>query len=310
MKILFIIRISLLLLITMSGAPLRGQMPGRSQKAALDEVRLSPAEIEIYKQAHTLIDWTPREVKDRIHKFQPAENQSQLPMLLNRAGEKVTALLRDLPSVSCDEEVITQSSQARVEDTQHHKFRYIVIPHPEDIVPTFEEYRTNPDGKPINEAKLRNLPLLTNNYTSTLLLLSPVDQRESNFRYFGTQKIRGRDCYLVGFAQDPAKAHRVGRFMAQGKSCALLLQGVAWLDVETFDVLQIATWLLAPRQDFGIQTQTSSVQFFSTPIGEGTKTVWLPRDVSVFVICGRLYAHNTHHYSNYKLFSVESQIKF
>jgi hypothetical protein len=309
MKSPVIICISLLLPFSFGGERSLGQMPVTPAKAAAEEIRISPSELEIYKTAHTLIDWTPHEVKDRFHKLRPAENQDQLPMLLDHAGDKVSALLRDLPRVSCDEELITESSQARVKDTQHHKFRYIVIPYPEDIVPTFEEYRTEVDGKPLNPKKLRYLPLVTYNFSSTMLLLSPVDQRESKFRYFGVQTIRGRECYLVGFAQDPAKAHRVGRFTSQGKSCAMLLQGVAWLDSETFDILQINTWLLAPREDFGIRMQFSSVQFFSTPIGEATKTVWLPRDVSVYVVCGQMFAHNTHHYTNYKLFSVESTIK-
>jgi hypothetical protein len=184
-----------------------------------------------------------------------------------------------------------------------------VIPHPEDVVPTFEEYRTDANGKPLDPARLRHLPLLTYNFASTALLLSPSDQRENRYRYFGIQTIRGRECHVVGFAQDPEKAHRVGRFTFNTKICALLLQGLAWVDSRTFDILRIDTWLLAPRMDTGLRAQGSQVEFYPAAIGESEKIVWLPRDVSVGVVCRGIVARNTHHYTNFKLFRVESTIK-
>ena len=284
-------------------------MTAPAPKASDGELHLAPSEMAIYSKAPTLIDWNSRQVKENLHKLRPAENQDQLPMVLGRTGQTVTALLRDFPRVSCDEEVKAVSSQGRVEDSSHHKFRYIVIPHPEDVVPTFEEYRTDVNGKPLNQEKLRHLPLVTYNFTSTALLLSPTDQRASHFRYFGIQTIRGRECYVLGFAQDPEKAHRMGRFSFQGKSSVLLLQGLAWVDSNTFDILQINTWLLAPRTDTGLRAQVSQVEFYPTKVGESERVVWLPRDVSVLVLCPSMFARNTHHYSNYKLFDVESTIK-
>jgi hypothetical protein len=289
----------------------RGQPAAPNPQASVGDVQLTPPEIEIYRKAPTLIDWTPRQVKDTLPKLRPAENQDQLTMILERAGQTVTALLLNFPSVACDEEVITGSwqRQARVEDTSHHKFRYIVIPHPEDLVPTFEEYRTDVKGNPIDKAKLRHLPLMTYNFVSTVLLLSPSDQRETRFRYFGTQTMRDRECHVVGFAQDPDKAHRVSNFSCLGKKCALLLQGLAWVDSGTFDILRINTWLLAPRLDTGLGAQFSQVEFYPTTVGESEKVLWLPRDVSVTVICRGIPARNTHHYTNFKLFRVESTIK-
>ena len=285
------------------------QVPTPRQSGEGDYVKLKPSEIEIYEQASTVINWDRRQIQDNIHKLQPAENQDQLPMLLERTGQTVNGLIRDLPRISCDEEFESDSIQLGVRDSQHHKFRYIVIPHPEDIVPTFEEYRTDLNGKSLNASKYRHLPLVTYGFISAVLLLSPSDQSEAHFRYFGIQKVHDRVCYVLGVAQDPAKAHRVGRFSVLDKSCGILLQGLAWVDTSTYDIVKINTWLLAPRMDAGLRGQASQVEFSPTPIADSRLVLSLPSKVGVVVACGELIAHNSHVYSNYKLFRTESSIR-
>jgi hypothetical protein len=299
---------SLLILLWVGVASGRGQL---AAPAAPGAVHLAPSEIEIYRKAPTLIEWNSRQVKDKLGRLRPADNQDQLPTILERTGQTVAALLRDFPRVTCDEDVISESKQGVHESyVRLNKFRYIVIPHPEDALPTFEEYRTDAKGNPLDKSSLQDLPFLTYNFASTTLLLSPSDQRESRFRYFRIQSIRGRKCHVVGFAQNPENAHRLGRFTVQGKSCVLLLQGVAWVDAYTFDILQMNTWLLAPRMDIGLDAQFSHIEFYPTKVGESKSVMWLPRDVKVSVICLKnMSASNTHHYKNYKLFSVESTIK-
>jgi hypothetical protein len=61
--------------------------------------------------------------------------------------------------------------------------------------------------------------------------------------------------------------------------------------------------------DLSLYNQISTVEFYPVqPTGSET-VLWLPRDVTVDVFCAGRAARNTHHYSNYKLFRVESTIK-
>jgi hypothetical protein len=289
------------------------QEPPASLQSPKPEAQITLAEIEIYKTGRSLIDWTPREIRDCpfLHKLQPAGSQDQLPVVLERVGQTVTLLLHEFPQIACDEQVMSESLSvgSRTRPGITHKFRYIAIPRSLGGFQGFEEYRTDLKGNPVDAAHLSGFFLTTSNYISTCLYLSPTDQDSSRFRLFGTQSIRERECHVVGFAQEPEKVRRVGTFRFQDKRVVLLVQGLAWIDSETFQVLRIMTWLLAPRTDIGLSAHTSTVDFYPVQPSGFERVLWLPREVTVFTYYRGIRLRNTHHYSNFKLFRVTSTIK-
>ena len=285
---------------------------------------LTPLEIEIYKGAPTLIDWTPSQIHHCpiLRKLRPTDSQDQLPMVLEHVGQTVTLLFHDFPRIACDE-VVSEAHPAQgvffapngnylpdmSETTERQKLRYIVVPWPVGDVPAFEEYRTDLNGKPFDASTFTGLAMIDSKYTSTCLYFSPADQRDNRFRHFGIQTIREPECHVVGFAQEPERVSRVNRFHVQGQTAGLLFQGLAWIDSETFQILRITTWLLAPRKDIGISSQTSTVDFYPVQPSGSDRVLWLPRDVTVELVYRGTQVRNTHHYSNFKLFRVESAIK-
>ena len=287
---------------------------------------LSPSEIEIYKNAETLIDWAPRQIHHcpYLRKLQPAASQAQLPKILERVGQTVSLMMQDFPRIACDEVIAeTRPGHGQVEfmgdtpmtqpsdstDTQKIKARYIVVPSPVGELPAFEEYRTKPDGTPLNASSLPGFIVTASKYASTCLYFSPADQHDSRFRLFGTQMVRDRECQVVGFAQDPEKARRIDRFHAYGATFGLLFQGLAWIDPENSHILRITTWLLAPRKQIGISSQSTTVDYYPVQPAGSQQVLWLPRDVTVLLVFGDTHVRNIHHYSDFKLFRVESTIK-
>jgi hypothetical protein len=151
--------------------------------------------------------------------------------------------------------------------------------------------------------------MITSGFASTWLFFSPDERQDSHFRYFGIQTNRNRECYVVGFAQDPERAQNVGEFQIGEKSVTVLVQGLAWIDSQTFRILRVMTWLLAPRQDIDLSSQISTVDFYAVQPSGSERVLWLPRDVNVWVLYHGTAVRNTHQYSNFKLFRVESTIK-
>jgi hypothetical protein len=302
----------------------RPQQPAAPSQVLEPAPELTPSEIEIYKHAQTLIDWTPLQIHHCpfLHHLRVAGSQDQLPTVLVRVGQTVTLLFHDFPQIACDEVVSeghpmqgslkfmgeTQMTELS-NTTEQHKFRYIVMPRPVGDVPAFEEYRTDPKGNPLDASGLGGLSMITSNYTSTCLYLSPADQRGSRFRHFGIQTIRERECHVLGFAQEPERARSVGVLGIAGRRVSLLVQGLAWIDSETFQILRITTWLLAPRKDIDLNSQSSTVDFYPVQPSGSERVLWLPRDVTVVIDYGGTQVCNIHHYSNFKLFRVESTIK-
>jgi hypothetical protein len=233
-------------------------------------------------------------------------------MVLERVGQAVTLLFNDFPRIACDEDVVSEvPSDARrrmPSGAKSRRFRYIAIPRPVGDFPGFEEYRTDLKGNPLDAASLTDFFVITSNYISTCLYLSPADQRASHFRHFGIQSIRGRKCHVVGFAQDSESVRRVAAYKLQDTKIIELIQGLAWIDSETFQILQITTWLLAPRTEIGLNSQASTVDFYPVRPSGYERVLWLPRDVTVVTNYRGTWFSNTHHYSNFKLFRVESRL--
>lgn len=271
--------------------------------------QLTPSEIEIYKSAPTLINWSPSEIQHCafLHGLEPAGSQEQLPGILQRVGQACTHSLDDFLNVSCDEEVVSRGASSY--SVVRRDFHYIVVRRPRGDLRVFEEYRTDLKGDLLNSSTFWDFSMITWGFASSWVVLSPGDQPDSRFRYFGTQTIRNRECLVVGFAQDPERPCNLGEFRSQGRSVNVVVQGLAWIDSQTFQVLRVTTWLLAPRKDVGLNSQTSTVDFYPVRPTGAERELWLPRDVRVDAIFRGLKIRNTHHYSNYKLFRVESTIK-
>ena len=294
----------------------RLQQPAAPPRSPEPTLQLTPSEIEIYKRAQTLIDWTPSQIHDSpfLHKLRPTGSQDQLPMVLERVGRTGTLLFHDFPQVSCDEEVFSEMIfPARYSGIRHganlHKFRYIVIPRPAGDFPAFEEYRTDLKGNHFDDSSSSDSFMITSGFASSWLYLSPANQPDNRFRHFGTQTIRNRKCHVVGFAQDPERVHSIAGLRMGGKSLVVLVQGLAWIDSQTFQVLRVITWLLAPRTDVGLRSQISTVDLYTVKLRGSERALWLPREVTVEVVYRGIEVRNTHHYSNFKLFRVESTIK-
>jgi len=306
---------SLTLVIAFIGASAELQQSAAPPQSAKPPLRLTPAEIEMYKSAQTLIDWTPRQIQDCpfLQRLRAARGQNELVMVLEHVGQAVSLVFHDFPRIACDEEVVSEAFsrtyRGRPSSIGLRKFRYIVTPITVGDFQGFEEYRTDLKGNSVDAARLTAFFLTTSNFISTCLHLSPADQRGSRFRHFGTQRIRKRECHVVGFAQEPEKVRRICTFQVRDKCVVVLVQGVAWIDSETFQVLRIKTWLLAPRTDIGLSSQTSTVEFYPIQLSGFERMLWLPRDVTVVNCYRDHWFRNTHHYSNFKLFRVDSTIK-
>ena len=238
-------------------------------------------------------------------------------MILDRVGKTAVTLFHDLPRIACDEEVYSETSLKNPlaswggmsRNQARHHFRYIVIPKLVGEIMTFDEYRTDTDGNPPDSASLADLKMITTNFSSNWTYFSPSEQNESRFRYFGTQAIQKRECYVVGFAQKPEVAHNVTGLRLEDRSAVLLVQGIAWIDKQSFEIPRTRTWLLAPRTDIELEGQGAVVDYDPVQPAGYDKALWLPSEVTVTIVFRGAYFRNTYRYSKYKLFRVETTIK-
>ena len=283
---------------------LLGQV-GRS----LHTLQHKPSEIGLRELSSALIGWSPQQIRDfpALRTLQAVGSQDELPIILDGAGQTAAAAYQEFPRISCDEALTSEIGSPP--KAKHQKFRYMVFPGRVGDVDAMEEYRTDPERNLPEQLNLRDLFMISSGFASTLMYFGPDQRRDSHFRDFGTQWIRNRKCHVVGFAQDPERARNVGEVRIGGKDATVYLQGLAWIDSQSFQTLRLMIWPLPSCMDLDLSSMNATIDFYPVqPIGSKT-VLWLPRYVKVRVLYRGTTVRNIHHYSNFKLFRVDSKVK-
>jgi len=298
---------------------------------------LTPDEVRLYRQAYNVIDWSPAEIRSRpeLKNLQPGESQHDLPMILQKVGERVAVLFDKLPDTTSTEEVRFNSRffgpQFTSGNISRRYFRYLLLVHPGQDAPVLDEYRTtlleSPGGgqveprggtvgRPVDFDQLGHAPMLASRFIATVLNFHPQKQATCRFRYFGRQMLDERESVVVAFAQIPEANPEATVLRFPDKRVEPLVQGLAWFDAASYEILRIQTDLLAPRPDLGLSNVTIKIDFRPTHIGpvqlvrrdETPATFQLPtRAVVDATLFGQKF-RNIHDYSDYQLFRVESRI--
>jgi hypothetical protein len=73
--------------------------------------------------------------------------------------------------------------------------------------------------------------------------------------------IQGRQTCVLAFAQSPKTARATTQVNLREKSALVLVQGVAWVDADSYQIIRMRVDLLAPRRDIGLQRQTTEILY-------------------------------------------------
>ncbi len=291
---------------------LGGAWPGvrTAADAACRQLR-DPGELQRYANVRPIVDWTLDEMTralPELKRLEPAQGQQELPLILQRVGENVETLFRNFPNTSSLEQVTQRrwSGEGWSEAEISQMFHYLALARPAETAPGLEEYRTDAKGRQAELHGLQRGFLLTQGFVSMAIYFHPLEQSGSAFRYLGRQMMHKRQTYVVAFAQRPAMARVTGQTTIGEKSVAILVQGVAWIDPASFQIVRLRTDLLAPREDIGLKRQTTEVDFDEVRFSSVAARLWLPRKVAVKQEWKDWTFYNLHRYSGFKLFKVEA----
>jgi hypothetical protein len=286
----------------------------------------------VYDGAKPFVDWQLSELVKSVPELQglqAAQSQEELPEILEKEGECVEELLESLPNTSSREEITQErlKRNGRVEARRVESFSFLILTHRSKEKVDLEEYRTDSQGNFVEPPETEGKFSLTKGFASSWLHFHPSDRSASRFSLLGEQELEGRKTYVVAFAQRPGWATIVGRIELNGRSVLVLYQGIAWIDVASYQIVRMRTDLLAPREDVDLERQTTEIEFGEVRFPDVSSLLWLPRDVVVTVETkDRVHRRQTpigvsvttesaqilrnrHHYSHYKLFRSESTIK-
>jgi len=244
--------------------------------------------------------------------LEPAADQKPLNDILQGVGKNVAEFFKNFPNTSSLEEVHQKQlgHNGKAHKVEQSRYRYLCATPAESWGPGFDEYRMNvvkDEGQPggLNEGFM-----LTSGFASAQILFHPVYQSQGVFRYLGRQKLNGRETWVVAFAQRPATAQIHGIFKSGEVELMTFLQGLAWVDTQTYQIVRLRSDLLKPLPELRLKRQTTDIEFAEVHFSHLQESFWLPEKVTVTVDWNRHLLRNEHQYSEFKVFSVDSRQKF
>jgi hypothetical protein len=284
-----------------------------SQESSTEGItRANTSDPSPYANAHPYIDLPIAQLVERIPELktlQPSPDQQELPVILQKMGQRVDGFVRDIGDLIAHEDITLEKLNPRgnvkKEDVQDN---YLILHHDYEWGAS-SEYRMDDKGNRLGPVGLEKGYLVTSGHALSCIGFSTHAQSGSRFRYFGEETIDSRETYVLGFAQQPDEATFVTTMRETGGTDVdMLTQGVLWVDKNNFQIIRMRSDLLAPSNELQIDRLTTEVTFGEVRLPDVPNPLWLPSDVDVYVEINRQKFRNVHHYTNYRRYRVSVKI--
>jgi len=233
---------------------------------------------------------------------------SSLDLLLDRAGKQSSTFLDQFSQVKCTEQVTQEKlgNEGKLVYRQQSTYDYLVI-----LTNAGGELSLDESRLAVHEAKLekKNMSLLVSNGFATLFLIfHPYYSNGFRFTDLGQEVVAGRTLEKIGF--EHVRGLRTPAALAlRGREYPLELTGTAWLEPQTGALVRITAGVDKGLDDIGMKWLRSDVQFAPITYRDTDETIWFPLEASVEVETPRQHWRNTHHFTDYKRFSVSTEEK-
>ena len=171
-----------------------------------------------------------------------------------------------------------------------------------------DEFRTDAHDQPVDDSAHNPQRLSNVGFATTWLFFLPGNLQESHFRYVGMQKIGDRETYVLAFAQIPEQEGLRVVVESSYGSCSTPIQGVAWIDQSTFQIVRVQTDLLTPLPGIQLNQLRSKLNYGAAKIRERNLSLWLPSEVEITWQTAFGAGDEFHTYSHYRLFQSTARI--
>ncbi len=219
-----------------------------------------------------------------------------------RAQRQVLAYVAKLADLHCAESVVQEklTRSGHVEATDRSKFDYLIMMQGDG-----NGFQMNESRIESTAAKHKPLPLLVTNGFSTLMLIFHPYYRDSfRFESGAIRDVDGRLLLPLHFAH-LSGTRTLAALALRGREYALDLEGIAWLDPSTGDVVKIEANLMRDMSDVGLHSLSIRVDYKTVDLGKEAGSMLLPSTAVIDVETPRQHWRNTHSFSNYRSFSTE-----
>jgi len=268
-----------------------------------------------------------------------AEAQDKSAFILDKTGTAIASLLRRTPNLIATEEVRRPMASRPIDgvgldgaltdlepDTlasaldlgaagdrgaryEAYFFTYrIVRSRNASGANSFDEFRTDAHDRQLDCSTQKVCEPFSMGFATTWMFFLPGNLRESRFRYLGQQSIGNRKTYVLAFARNPGDPGLDAVIEYGTGRCSTPLQGIAWIDQSTFQLVRVETDLLTPLPGIQLNQLRSIVHYGPVKIRGLNRTLWLPDEAGTTWQTASGFGDELHLYSHYELFKSTARI--
>ena len=95
--------------------------------------------------------------------------------------------------------------------------------------------------------------------------------------------------------------------LQQARLVSLHMQGIAWIDSKTCQILRVRTELRVPYPQVQLSRRTSEVEYQEVKFPAAKRPMWLPKRASVAMDWAGKSLRNEHTFSDFQFFHVETK---
>jgi len=263
--------------------------------------------------AGTYIDAPVAQLVERVPELktlQPAPDQQELPLILQKMGQSEDGFARDVGDLIAHEYVTEEKLTGKGDIAAKSNFQdnYLILYHGNEWGAN-AEYRMDDKGHRLRPIGLESGYLVTSGYALSSIGFSTAVQSQSKFRYLGEGEMDSRETFVLGFVQKPGESTFLTTMSLNGSAAMdVLTQGILWVDKNSFQIIRMRTDLLAQRNGIRLDQLTTVVTFFGVHLQDIAKPLWLPSDVDVYLTIDNRKFRTVQHYTNYRRYRVSVKI--
>jgi hypothetical protein len=225
---------------------------------------------------------------------------------IERAQHQITEYLSNLANLHCTESVTQEKlgDNGHVETTERAQYDYLTM-----MSGTGDEFQLN-ESRIESSSNHRKGPkasmMVTNGVATVLLVFHPYYRDSFNFSVGNEEPINGRMAVPVHFTHIPGRRTPIALAL-QGREFPLDLQGTAWLDEQSGEVVKIDANLVHDMADLGLHTMHIQVEYKATRLTNDANYTTLPALAVVDVSTTHQHWRNTHVFDRYKSFATGAE---
>ena len=230
-----------------------------------------------------------------------------LPQVLAKAEHRLSEFTEALERFTATENVLHEEldSTGITRKSNERAFQYVVElerPRPQSII--MDEMR---DGR--FQAADFPFRLIAGGVPAIALVFHPDDQEDFKFSCEGLSNWQGRPAWQVRFEQRQDRPPKIHEWIINDHEYPTHLKGRAWIDTGSSNILHIETDLLKPIPQIELEYEHMSIDYAPVKYPSGKMELWLPSRAIVYSRFRRHFLRQTHAYTNFTLFNIETKEK-